>query len=185
MSSAPRQTRILALDLGTKEIGYALFENDMLMRYGVRNIKKRMNKQKKETASGVDLVKSYKPDVVIMGKLSHPERIGNLKLKKLANQIARFAQKNGISVHEIEPTTASKFLVKDRKPTKMKTAVLIAATYPELSAHLPHKGRILWTQKDKYWMNMFDALTLALAYLQKRKRRESTATYLNFNNKTI
>lgn len=185
MSSAPRQTRILALDLGTKEIGYALFEDDMLMRYGVRNFKKRMDKQKMETAPGIDLVKSYKPNLVIMGKLSHPERIGNLKLKNLANQITRFALKHGIPVREIEPSTARKYLIKDRKPTKMNAASLIAATYPELSTHLPRNGRILWTQKDKYWMNMFDALTLALADIQKRKRRKTTAAYLNFNNHTI
>ncbi|MEW6144130.1 MAG: hypothetical protein AB1598_03820 [Thermodesulfobacteriota bacterium] len=185
MSSAPRQIRILALDLGTKEIGYALLEDDMLMRYGVRNFKKRTEKQRKPTVPGIDLVKTYKPDVVILGKLSHPERIGNPMLKKLANRIIQFARKQGTVVHEIESSTARKFLVKDRRPTKMNTAVLVAATYPELSARLPHKGRILWTQKDKYWMNMFDALTLALAYLQKRKRRKAAATYLNFNNKTI
>jgi len=169
MSSAPRQIRILALDLGTKEIGYALFEHDMLMRYGVRNYKNGKEKQRKETAPGIDLVKSYKPNIVILGKLYHPERIGNLKLKKLANQIIRFAMNHGIAVHEIEPSAAIKFLIKDRRPTKMNAASLIAEIYPELSTYLPHNGRILWTQKDKYWMNMFDALTLALAYHQKRR----------------
>ncbi len=185
MFSAPRQTRILALDLGTKEIGYSLLEDDMLMRYGVRNFNKGMEKQKKETVPGIDLVKAYKPDVVILGKLSHPERMGNPKLKKLAKQVIRFALEQEIAVREIEPSAARKFLIMDRRPTKMNAAALIAVTYPELSTHLPRNGRILWTQKDKYWMNMFDALTLALAYLQKRKRKKATATYLKINNKTI
>lgn len=185
MSSTPRQTRILALDLGTKVIGYALLEDDMLLRYGVRNYKKGMEKQRKGTVPGVDLIKAYKPDVVIIGNLSHPERAGNPKLKKLAKQIIRFAPKQGTAVHEIEPLAARKFLIKDKRPSKMNAATFITAIYPELSAHLPHKGRILWTQKDKYWMNMFDALTLALAYLLKRKRRKTTTTYLNFNNKAI
>jgi len=185
MFSAPRQTRILALDLGTKEIGYALFENDMLMRYGVRNFKKRTEKKSEETAPDSDLMKTYKPNVIIMGKLSHPERIGNPKLKNLVNQIKRFALKHGIPVREIDLSAARKVLIKDIKPTKINAATLITATYPELSTYLPRNSRILWTQKDKYWMNMFDALTLALAYLQKRKRRIVGAPYLGISNKTI
>ena len=119
MSSAPRQTRILALDLGTKEIGYVLYEDDMLMRYGVRNYKKGMDKQRKEPAPGINLVKAYKPDAVILGKLSHPERMRNPKLKRLFIRIKRFAQKQGTAVYETEPAVARKFLVKDKKPTKI------------------------------------------------------------------
>ena len=185
MYSAPKQTRILALDLGSKEMGYALFEGDILVRYGVRNFKKNLEGQNKEALPGIDLIKTYRPGVVIIGKLSHPERMGNPKLKRLANLIIRFAQKQGTMVHEIEPKTATKYLIKDRKPTKMNAVALIAAIYPELSVYVPQKRRILWTQKDMYWMNMFDALTLALVYVRKRIRGKDRSTYLTIKSKTI
>lgn len=174
MSYLNGRTRILALDLGVKEMGYALLEGDILIRYGVRNFKKRVEKVVTEIAPGIDLIKSYKPRVLILGKLSHPARKGNPKLKKRANQIKRFAIKQGMLVHEIDPASAIKSLNKDRKLTKFNTATLITAIYPELSVYLPRRGRILWTSKDLYWMNMFDALTLALAYIRKRKRGKHT-----------
>ncbi|MGH7889873.1 MAG: hypothetical protein ACRENF_04910, partial [Thermodesulfobacteriota bacterium] len=157
-----------------------------LVRYGVRNITKRIDKtQSKGKFSGIDLIESYNPNVVILGKLTHSERRKNPILKNLTIQIKRFALRKSIKVHEIEPAAARKFLIKDRRPTKMNAAALITAAYPELSAYLPQKGRILWTHKDMYWMNMFDALTLALVYLRKRKRRKDISTYLSFNSKTL
>ena len=181
-----KPTRILALDPGTKEMGYVLLEGDSLVRYGVRNITKRLDKtQSKGKFPGIDLIESYKPNMVILGKLTHPERNINTMLKNFTNQIKRFVLRKGIEVQEIEPTAARKFLIKDRRPTKMNAAALITAAYPELSAYLPQKGRILWTHKDLYWMNMFDALTLALVYLRKRKRGKDRSTYLNIKSKTL
>lgn len=175
MSCLRKQSRILALDLGVKEMGYALLEGDVLIRYGVKNFKKRAEK---ETVPGVDLIRTYKPRVLILGILSHPYRKGNPKLKIRANQIKRFAIKQGMLVHKIDPASAIKSLMKDGKPTKFDAAAHITTLYPELSVYLPRKGRILWTPKDLYWMNMFDALTLALAYLRKRKRGKKTTMRL-------
>lgn len=166
---------MLALDLGLKEMGYALLEGDVLIRYGVKNFKKRAEK---ETIPGIDLIETYKPRVLILGTLSHPSRKGNPMLKRRANQIKRFAIKQGVFVHEIDPASATKSLIKDRKLTKLNAAAHITALYPELAVYLPRKGRILWTSKDLYWMNMFDALTLALAYLWKRKHGKHTTMHL-------
>ena len=84
MSTSPRSTRILALDPGTKEIGFALIIGDTLVRYGVRNIKKRLvMTRSKRNVAGIDLINNYNPNVVILGKLTHPERKINLMLKKL------------------------------------------------------------------------------------------------------
>lgn len=186
MSTSPRSTRILALDPGTKEIGFALLIGDTLVRYGVRNIKKRLVKiRSKRNVAGIDLINNYKPNVVILGKLTHPERKKNPILNNLTNQIKRFALRQGIKVQEIDLAAARNLLIKDRRPTKMNVAVLISAIYPELSPYLPQKGRILWTHKNIYWMNMFDALTLVLVYLHKIKRGKNTSTYLNNKSKTI
>lgn len=186
MSTSPRSTRILALDPGTKEIGFALLNGDTLVRYGVRNVKKRLAKTRsKKNVPGIDLINNYKPNVVILGKLTHPERKINLMLRNFTNQVKRYALRSEIVVQEIELGAARKYLIKDRRPTKMNVAVLITAIYPELSPYLPQKGRILWTHKDIYWMNMFDALTLALTFLRKRKRGKDRSTYLNIKGKTL
>lgn len=173
MTASPRPTRILALDPGTKEIGFALLNGDTLIRYGVRNIKKRFDKTRNNgRVAGIDLIDNFKPDVLILGKPAHPERKMNPMLTNLTNQIKRFALKKETRVQEIELGTARKFLIRDRRPTKLNAAELITAIYPELSAYLPKTGRILWSHKDIYWMNMFDALTLGLFYLRKRKREK-------------
>lgn len=186
MTASLRPTRILALDPGTKEIGFALLNGDTLIRYGVRNIKKRFDKKRNNgRVAGIDLIDNFKPDVLILGKPTHPDRKTNPMLKNLTNQIKRFALKKETRVQEIELGAARKFLIKDRRPTKLNAAVLIAAEYPELSAYLPKTGRILWSHKDIYWMNMFDALTLGLFYLRKRKKRKDTSTNLNIKRKAL
>lgn len=187
MSTYSKPTRILALDPGTKEMGFALLEGETLIRYGVRNIKKKRfyKTRSKRNVAGIDLIEDFIPNVIILGKLTHPERKKNPILNNLTNQIKRFAFRKGIDIQEIELAAARKFLIKDRRPTKMNVAMLITAIYPELSAYLPQKRRILWTHKDIYWMNMFDALTLALVYLRKRKRRKDTTTYLKINSKAL
>ncbi|MEQ9617725.1 MAG: hypothetical protein RIG61_00945 [Deltaproteobacteria bacterium] len=183
MSSIHRPTRILALDPGTREIGFALFDGATLIRYGVRNLKKRLEKQSKGKIPGTELIESFKPNVLIIGKLTHPQRKKNPILKNYTSQVKLLASHNGIYVHEIEPSAARKFLNKDRQPTKMNVAALIVSTYPELSLYLPRKTRILWTHKDKYWMNMFDAFTLGLYYI--RKSGKDVAEDKNSKRKSI
>lgn len=169
MSSSHSPIRILALDPGSKEIGFVLLHDDLLVRYGVRNIKKRNGDKGKGYTPVSDLITGYKPHAVILGKLSHPGRKRNPVLQTLSRRIKRYSLNKGIRVHEIEPMAAIKHLVKDGGQSKLKAAALIAARFPELSPYLPRKGRVLWAHKDKYWMNMFDALSLGLHYLDKRK----------------
>lgn len=181
MSTVHRPSRILALHLGTREIGFALLDGETLVRYGVRNIKDRRDKEKSGKVPATDLIQKYSSDFVILGKLAHPERKKNPLLKNLTSQMKKFAIKKGIEVKEIGPTDARKDLIQEVRPTKMNAAKLIAAEYPELLSYLPQRGRILWTYREKYWMNMFDALTLGLYYI--RKHRKDVAQNENFKCK--
>ena len=60
------------------------------------------------------------------------------------------------------------YISKGQRATKRNVAILISSLYPELSEYVPRKVRILWKERDFYWLNVFDACTLALAHFKKK-----------------
>lgn len=68
---------------------------------------------------------------------------------------------------------------KSQRATKRNVAMLISSLYPELSVYVPRKVRILWKERDFYWLNVFDACTLALTYLKKEGAKTGNQIQLN------
>jgi hypothetical protein len=58
-------------------------------------------------------------------------------------------------------------------------AIFISSLYPELSEYIPRARRILWKERDFYWVNVFDACTLALTYLKKEGAGTGNQIQLN------
>ncbi len=168
-----KPTRILAIDPGLEEIGFVVFEEHELLRYGVKRLRG------SKLPGGIlpkgknillELIRLSSPHVLVLEKPSHKERIRNTTLKKLIHHAKTLAQIRGIKVYEYDPYSARERVYAEKKATKKNVAELIAERYPELSGYVPVKRRILWTKKDFYWLNVFDACTLALVYLGTRKK---------------
>lgn len=175
MSKHHKPTRILAIDPGIRGMGFAVFEGENLIRYGVKNLGKQKLPERiltKGRHAVLDLIQRFSPKVLVLGKVTHPRNKKNPVLRKLVTQIRLLAKKRRIKVYEYEPDAARKLIViEGNKPTKRNTAKLIASLYRELSGYIPRERRILWKEKDFYWVNMFDACTLALTYLKKEGAR--------------
>ena len=174
MTKIPRTKRILAIDPGLKEFGFALFEEKTLIRYGVGRLRadaspySRFAKAKNALQS---IILKSDPHVLVLEKLTHPQRKKNKQLNALMSHVKSWAKVRGIRVYEFDPEKARERLLAESKLTKKGAAELIASKYPELSEYVPTKTRILWAYKDHYWLNVFDACALALAYLGGRKAK--------------
>lgn len=165
--------RILAIDPGLEEIGFALFQDRELVRYGVKIVrasKRPGNLFSRGQAILRELILKSIPDVLVLEKPSHELRKTSKVLCDLINHTKALARVHKIKVYEYSPDIARARVFSQRKPTKKHVAELIASYYPELSQYVPVKSRILWRKKDFYWLNVFDACTLALAYLEADKK---------------
>jgi len=179
VSKHHRTTRILAIDPGIRGMGFAVFEGDSLVRYGVKNLGKQKFPERilaKGKHSILDLIQRFSPKVLVLGKVTHPSNKKNPVLRKLVTQIRLLARKRRIKIYEYEPEAARKLIAEGSKPTKKNTAKLIASLYPELAEYVPRKIRLLWKERDFYWVNVFDACTLALTYLKREGATKGNQT---------
>jgi Holliday junction resolvasome RuvABC endonuclease subunit len=171
MSRNSKPIRILAIDPGTRDMGLALFEGESLVRYWVKGLSKEKLPERvleKGKRVVIDLIQRFSPKVLVLGKLTHPRNKKNPVLRKLVNQIRLLARKRRIKLYGYEPEKARESIISDnQRVTKRNTARLIASLYPELSGYIPRERRILWKERDFYWVNVFDACSLALTYLKQ------------------
>ncbi|HEX3033938.1 MAG TPA: hypothetical protein VHT73_02250 [Thermodesulfobacteriota bacterium] len=175
MSKLIKPTRILAIDPGTRDMGFALFEGYSLVRYWVKSLRKEKVPEDvvmKSKQIVLDLIQRFSPGVIVLGKIVHPGNKKKLALRRLVAQTKLLARKNKVKLYEYEQAAAREIISQGEKPTKRNTAILISSLYPELSVYVPRPRRILWKEKDFYWVNVFDACTLALTYLEKEGAKE-------------
>jgi len=166
--------RILGIDPGTKETGVALLEEDELLYFGVKTLKKQgkraprhvLDRARKQILA---LIERYQPQVLVMEKTFVIRNRNSALLNVLADEIKALARGEGLKIHEYAPTMVKKFICGTGKATKMEVAQKIASQYPELKRYLdPGKG--LNRCKEGYWQNMFDAVALCLIHWVKNRR---------------
>src|ERR1700757_3223508 len=96
-----KPTRILAIDPGIRGMGFAVFEEENLIRYGVKNLRKQKFPEMilaKGKYTVFDLIQRFNPRVLALGKVTHPTNKKNPVFRKLASNIRRIAKKNKIKI---------------------------------------------------------------------------------------
>ena len=102
----------------------------------------------------------YRPAVVVLEK-TWPTRHRSLaQVRRVALRCRRQAARRRIPVIEVPVTTVRKVVAGYGWATKMETAQVLAALYPELQLYLRQSRA--W--KDRHYQNLFDAVALALWY---------------------
>ena len=163
--------KILGLDPGTRETGFAILNHAGLLDYGVKNFTERaIRKNLLADAQKwlIKLIRFHRPKIIIIEKSNLTRLKSSRDLKFLIRKFADIAKKRKVKVIELSPLTVRKILFNDGWTTKKETAKFIAREhFSELQKFLKHNSK-KWYQD--YWSNMFDAVALALAYRQKHKK---------------
>ena len=159
------QTKILAIDPGTRELGVAVLSNAELLYYGVKTIRSRSSaseilNQVRQTISG--LIADYKPQCLAIEKMFLIQKSAAL-LIVAADEIKRLAKAEGLSIYEYAPTVVRKIICQSGRATKKETAKKVAAQYPELHRYLERTSK--W--ETLYYANMFDAVAVGLCCYQQ------------------
>ena len=161
------KSKILAIDPGTKHMGYAFLNKGKLLYYGVKVIEKQKSphetlKEGRKIVLG--LIKDFRPNVLVVEKAFVSNNRSASLLNVFFDEIRAVGKRKKLRVLSFAPSTVKKFIAKDGWAKKKEVAKAIASKHPELKVYLTqHRG---W--KERYHQNMFDAVALAEMALGQR-----------------
>jgi len=156
--------RILAIDPGTKIIGYADFEGQNLLDFGLKSFSAYLQIDENLDAIGKAIERlmiEKRPDVIILEKNRFSQITNNLHLMIAIARIKTSAKRRGIRVIEYSPNTVRAVICKDGNATKLELAKAIVSQYPELRLFIINKPNSML----KAFFNITDAIACGRTYL--------------------
>lgn len=167
------KTRILAVDPGTRYMGYALLEGRKPVYYGVKVIKggNRLPHQRLREAKSIvlDLIQDFGPRILAIEKTFFSNNRNVALLNVLFEEIKAIGRRKGLKVISLAPSTIKRNICGNGRARKWEVAKVVVAKHPELKIFL-HQNR-KW--KERYWQNMFDAVALGMV-VEKIVAKEKT-----------
>lgn len=163
--------RTLALHLGTREMGYAVFEGSDLLYFGVHTFPRGLPASQRWTDGQrflTEMITTFTPQRFVMEKPSSTASTRPSLLHVFAVALQRTARQHGLHVTAYASTTVKKAITGSATATKREVARTLIQRYPYLARYLRTDLRT----KEKYWEHMFDAVASGLTgYEDTSKKR--------------
>lgn len=152
-----KRTTILAINPGTRYIGFAVLRGQILADWGVRIVgcQPQQNRILKVRQLVRKLVDECAPDLLVAKRL-HPAR-RTPSLCKVDEEISRLASSLGIHVRRYSIGAMEAFFSPDGRVNKRKLAELVTARYSALRHDLEREEDSL----NPYHIRMFEAVAMA------------------------
>jgi crossover junction endodeoxyribonuclease RuvC len=153
--------RILAIDPGTRNLGYALLAGDDLLYQGVKVIKKQSSPHETLNAcrkTVLSLIKHLNPTVLALEKTFIGQTRRTALLNVFGDEIKAIARRKELTLVAYAPSTIKKLISGNGWADKREVANAVLLHYPELKPYLGSDRQ--W--KTLYHANMFDAVALAI-----------------------
>jgi len=154
---------LLAIDPGTRHLGFASFQNRSLEDYGVKDVRYVAGAEDvfAAVATIIDRLIAQKRPYAVALELNHFSQIQqNLKLMLCIGKIKQVARRHRIRVFELDPRTIRKVVCRNGNATKRELARTVSVKYPEMLPYLESNRR--W--RERYYQNAFDAIAVGLAF---------------------
>jgi len=154
-------SKVLAIDPGTREMGIAFFDKGKLIYHGVKTIKK--GKSPSETLKEgrkivLRLIRDFKPKVLVFEKAFFANNRNASLLNVFVDEIKAISQRKRLRILSFAPNTVKKQICGYGRASKMDVARIIVSKFPELKVYLTQDRA--W--KERYHQNMFDAVALEM-----------------------
>jgi len=163
---AKNKSKILAIDPGTKHMGYAFLDKGKLVYYGVKVIEKKKSPHEildKGRKVVLRLINDLKPNVLAIEKTFISNNRSSSLLNVFFDEIKAVGKRKGLRILCFAPSTVKKHIAKNGWAKKKEVARALCTKYPELKVYLTQDRG--W--KERYHQNMFDAVALAEMALAK------------------
>ncbi|MCG3165539.1 MAG: hypothetical protein POELPBGB_01307 [Bacteroidia bacterium] len=159
--STKKTNRVLALYPNHRGFGYASFENNDLPRdCGIITIRPLENG--KSLLRMKELIDRLKPSRLVLPNAKVKSLTKSPRVINLLKSIEKYSNATDLKVHSYSREEVRKVFEKVNSKTKFEIAKTITKWMPQFSYKLPRE-RKPWTSED-YYMGMFDAISLSLAY---------------------
>ena len=164
-----RASRVLAIDPGTRTLGYADFSEVELIDYGLRYFKQCQKIEQLlddvEVVVG-RLILEKQPEVIILEKTSFSQITNNVRLTLVSTRIKSVARQLKIRIVEYSPKTIRAIVSKDGLSTKYDVAKIIVSKYPEMKLLIRNQT----PSARNLFFNITDDVACGQAYLEKESR---------------
>ncbi len=160
-----KNKRILAIDPGTRNMGIAVLDGEILAYYGVkiiRGVKSPHEKLKTGRKIILELIKDFRPHAMVVEKTFFANNRNSALLNVFADEIQALGKRKKMMVSCIAANTVRRVICGNGSASKREVARILVSQYPELRAYLSSDKR--WKEDHHY--NMFDAIALGLASLR-------------------
>jgi Holliday junction resolvasome RuvABC endonuclease subunit len=167
--------RILAVDPGTKHMGFASFEGTELVDYGVKTIRQGSETIILQHIGEITsrMINEKKPGYFVLERNSFSQIKQNYRLTMAIAKMKHIAHKQGIVICEYDPRTIRKEICNDGNANKKRVAQTVVSSFGELNMFL--KSDRVWI--SRYYMNQLDAVAVGLTFL-----RQNVGTYRSWQN---
>jgi RNase H-fold protein (predicted Holliday junction resolvase) len=162
MKAKPRDTnsRILALDLRARRIGYAAFETPhRLLEFGVTRFKSRHVALVRLTR----IMQRVKPTKLVLRKIPTDSARNTSGMRRVFRLAWLLARRSSVAVSMARETHVKQHFSDQGATTKYQTALFLVRLFTELEWRLP-PPRKAW-QREHRNMSIFDAAALGVTYL--------------------
>ncbi len=163
--------RILAIDPGTRMFGYADFEENVLIDFGLKCFESYRSIQMllDEIETTVHrLILEKRPNIIILEKNRFSQITQNIRLMLAIGRMKGIAGKYGIRLIEYAPNTVRAVICNNGNATKLELAKAIVSRYPELRLFIQRQPPTAL----KAFFNMTDAIACGRTYLELIKRSQ-------------
>lgn len=167
MDSTLKTSRILGLDPGTQEMGYALLEGDVVVDFGVRTLPYGLmvHDLLLEAEAVLDeLLARYRPDLFVIEHTFYIKTRRGAILRIMVSELKRLARDRGVRVVSYMPTAVKKAVAGHGHASKGEVAATLTRRWPALERYRAGGEE----RNQTHWQHMFDALALALTANTRR-----------------
>lgn len=156
-----KNSRILAIDPGTRLMGVAFLDKGQLIYHGVKIIKKgRSPNDNLQSARRIilRLIKDFNPQILAVEKAFFANNRNASLLNVLVDEIKAIARRKKLKLVSYAPSSLKKFITGNGWANKYEVAQAVAQQYPKLRVYLTQDRE--W--KERFHQNMFDAVALGI-----------------------
>lgn len=159
----PESITILAINPGTKYLGFAIFEAQDLVYWGVKVLKGKWSEDKMMTAKKAieNLINQYRVHIMVLKKLHSSRSSKNLNF--LVATIKKIANRKGVKLCLYTVNDIKKHLMSEGRLNKMAIAEIMTTRYPFLIHELEREKK----HKHPYFVRMFEAIAAGIMALHR------------------
>jgi len=162
--SNAKSIRILGIAPSTRGFGFAVFEGEALVNWGVKSVKGDKNTQCLLKIE--EMLAHYLPTVMVLENHSATGSKRSPRIRALGEQLIAMARSRKVKLALFSRQQVRKTFFPDGKGTKDALAEILAQRFPEeLALRLPATRRP-W-MSEAYQMGIFDAVALTQVFLHR------------------